>query len=112
MKQKRRVRPGAEISLASVLERELGAFRRDLRSTLRAYSARLEIDLAEVTATVSAQSRPSDASREDLHNLRELMILLRKRKLKPEKGRRKDLRKLDLLIRDMHSLTHPDAARD
>ena len=109
MKKQKQHRAGAEISLASVLEKELGDFRRDLRATLRAYSARLELDLAEVTATVSARNLPNETDREDLHNLRELMILLRKRKLKPEKGRRKDVRKLDLLIRDMHSLTHPDA---
>ncbi|HEY4282931.1 MAG TPA: hypothetical protein VGM62_07685 [Chthoniobacterales bacterium] len=112
MKQRRRNRSGAEISLATVLEKELGDFRRDLRATLRAYSNRLETDLAQVTATVSAQNRPNDIDRENLHNLRELMILLRKRKLKPEKGRRKDVRKLDLLIRDIHSLIHPDAVRE
>ena len=32
------------------------------------------------------------------------MILVRKRKLKPEKGRRKDLRKIDSLIEDLQVL--------
>jgi hypothetical protein len=36
-----------------------------------------------------------------------MTIMVRKRKLKPEKGRRKDLRKIDSLIRDLHSITHP-----
>jgi hypothetical protein len=99
-----------ETSPVTVLENELTALRRDLRTTLRAYGARLEIDLAELTAAVSAQRRATNLSRERLHDLRELLIMARKRKLKPEKGRRKDVRKLDVLIRDMHSVTHPNAA--
>ena len=102
----------ADISPVTVLEKELAALRRDLRTTLRAYTARLEIDLVELTAAVSAQGRAADLSRDRLHDLRELLIMVRKRKLKPEKGRRKDVRKLDLLIRDMHSVTHPNASRD
>jgi hypothetical protein len=35
--------------------------------------------------------------------------MMRKRKLKPEKGRRKDVRKLDLLIRDLQSIARPGA---
>ena len=33
-----------------------------------------------------------------------MMILVQKRKLKPEKGRRKDLRKIDSLIEDLQAL--------
>ena len=37
--------------------------------------------------------------------------MMRKRKLKPEKGRRKDVRKLDSLIHDLHSIAQPNANR-
>jgi hypothetical protein len=37
--------------------------------------------------------------------------MMRKRKLKPEKGRRKDVRKLDSLIRDLHSIAQSNADR-
>jgi hypothetical protein len=37
--------------------------------------------------------------------------MIRKRKLKPQKGRRKDLRKIDSLICDLRSVIHPDACR-
>ena len=73
----------------TLLEKELGALRRDLRTTLRAYSARLEIDLAEITAVFSSERRATDLDREQLHDIRELTIMARKRKVKPEKGRRK-----------------------
>ena len=40
-----------------------------------------------------------------LHQIRDLAIIVRNRKLKPEKGRRKDLRKIDSLIVDLVSTT-------
>jgi hypothetical protein len=41
--------------------------------------------------------------KELLHEIRDLTIVVRNRKLKPEKGRRKDLRKIDSLIVDLAS---------
>ena len=41
-------------------------------------------------------------------NLREFPIMLRKRKIKPDKGRCKDIRKIDLIIQDMLANTHPE----
>lgn len=100
-------RPARLTSPARSLQTELVALRRDLRATVRAYAAKLEVELAEATAAVSAMTPPEDLSRDQLHQLRELTILVRKRKLKPEKGRRKDLRKLDSIIGDLHAATHP-----
>ena len=92
-----------------MLAGELAAIRRDLGATSRAYTARLEIDLAESMAAISSK-RAEALSREQLHDIREMTIMLRKRKLKPEKGRRKDLRKIDSLIRGLHSITHPNSS--
>jgi hypothetical protein len=94
-----------------MLTEELALLRRDLRRTVRAYTARLEFDLAESAAAVALPKRAESLSRERLHDIRDLTIMMRKRKLKPEKGRRKDLRKIDSLIRDLHSVTHPDSDR-
>ena len=94
-----------------MLTDELDAVRRDLRRTIRAYAARLELDLAESIAVVARYKCGEDLSRERLHDIRDLTIMMRKRKLKPEKGRRKDLRKIDSLIRDLHSTIHPDGYR-
>jgi hypothetical protein len=112
MKTRKRPQKRTETSPVRVLEAELAALRQDLRATMRAYAARLEIDLAESAAAVGSTKATETLSRERLHKIRELMITVRNRKLKPEKGRRKDLRKIDALIRDLHSMTHPNAARD
>jgi hypothetical protein len=93
-----------------MLAEELAALRRDLRATVRAYTARLEIDLAESMKAVASTKGAETLARDQLHEIRELTIMLRKRKLKPEKGRRKDLRKIDSLIRDLHSVTHPNSS--
>jgi hypothetical protein len=91
------------------LQEELADLRRKLRTTLRAYGARLEIDLAESAAVVAGLKPAEKLPRQQLHEIRELTNLLRNCKLKPEKGRRKDLRKIDSLIREIHSVTHPGA---
>jgi len=110
MKTKKRHKK-RETSPATMLAEEVAALRRDLRTTIRAYAARLEIDLAESMKAVASTKGAEILARDQLHEIRELTIMLRKRKLKPEKGRRKDLRKIDSLIRDLHSITHPGASR-
>lgn len=93
------------------LEMELDALRRDLRVTLRAYAAGLEVHLAETAAAIAAAPQPEDLPKERQHEIRDLTMLVRSRKLKPEKGRRKDLRKIDELISELHSATHPVSPR-
>lgn len=84
------------------LDAELRKLRAELRATLRTYSARLEIQLAQCRAALESAAAAPEISRERIHALRDLTAMLRKRKVKPEKGRRKDLRKLDELISDVH----------
>jgi thioesterase domain-containing protein len=98
-----------EVSPLAMLTDVLDAVRCDLRRTIRAYAVRLELDLAESIAAVTRYKRTEELSRERLHDIRDLTIMMRKRKLKPEKGRRKDVRKLDSLIRDLHSIAQPNA---
>jgi hypothetical protein len=111
MKKKKRPKKNRESTPVTMLAEELAILRRDLRATTRAYAARLEIDLAESLAAVSSK-RVEALSREQLHDIRDLTIMVRKRKLKPEKGRRKDLRKIDSLIHDLHLITHPAESRN
>jgi hypothetical protein len=92
-----------ESSPITMLESELHALHRDLRTTVKAYIARLENDLLVCLAALRACGPIEHVSREMLHQIRDLTIVVRNRKLKPEKGRRKDLRKIDSLIVDLVS---------
>jgi hypothetical protein len=105
------IRKRDEVTPLTKLQAELATLRRKLRATVRAYAARLEIDLAESAVTVAALKPAETLSRQQLHEIRELTTLVRDCKVKPEKGRRKDLRKLDSVIHEVHSITHPSASR-
>jgi hypothetical protein len=108
---KKRQKKQRETTPVTMLAGELAVLRRDLRKTIRAYASRLEVALAESVTAVSSK-RAEALSREQLHDIRDLTIMVRKRKLKPEKGRRKDVRKIDSLIHDLHSITHPAGSQN
>src|SRR4029077_415220 len=101
-KRARRRRRG-ESSPVTMLESELRALHRDLRIIAKAYITRLENDLLVCLAALRSYGPIEQVPREMLHQIRDLTIIVRNRKLKPEKGRRKDLRKIDSLIVDLVS---------
>jgi hypothetical protein len=101
--ERTRRRKPTESSPVTMLESELHALHRDLRTVAKAYIARLENDLLVCLASLRSYGPIEQVSRETLHQIRDLTIIIRNRKLKPEKGRRKDLRKIDSLIVDLVS---------
>jgi hypothetical protein len=102
-KHKARRRITQESSPLTMLESELRTLHHDLRTVAKAYISRLENDLLVCIAALRSYGPIDRVSRELLHEIRDLTIIVRKRKLKPEKGRRKDLRKIDSLIVDLVS---------
>ncbi len=93
-----------DASPVKMLESEITALRRDLRATVRAYTSRLEEELAAAAAVLRNYGPVEKLSRERLHQVRDLTIMVRNRRLKPKKGRRKDLRQIDDLISDLAPL--------
>jgi len=86
------------------LESELRALRRDLRATVRAYASRLERELIATATALKSYGPVDELSQERLHRVRDLTIMVRTRRLKPKKGRRKDLRQIDSLISELQPL--------
>jgi hypothetical protein len=86
-----------------MLESELRALHDDLRRVAKAYLTRLENDLLVCIAALRSYGPVEHSPKELLHEIRDLTIVVRNRRLKPEKGRRKDLRKIDSLIVDLAS---------
>ncbi len=97
----KRVRAVVGNSPVRALETELRELRRELRTTIHAYQAGLEVQLAESLAMLENAGAIEELPRERIHAFRDLTTMVRKRKVKPEKGRRKDLRKIDSLISDV-----------
>ena len=83
---------------------ELHLLRRELRITARVYTQRLEQELLATAAALHKLAPAEELTREHLHRARDFASMVRQRRLRPEKGRRKDLRKIDNLIFDLQSL--------
>ena len=104
MKKKSKSEKKPETSPVRQLQLELQELRRELRTTARAYTRRLEDELVATTDALSRYAPAEKLNREQLHRVRDLAIMVRQRRLRPEKGRRKDLRKIDSLISDLRPL--------
>jgi len=93
-----------ETSPVRHLQLELQELRRELRTTARVYAKRLEHELILTTAALDRYAPAEKLNREQLHRVRDFAIMVRQRRLRPEKGRRKDLRKIEGLISDLRPL--------
>ncbi len=104
MTKKDQKSPPEEVSPAVLLQRDLQELRKDFRATIRKYVAQVEGDIGELLAQVEKQVAAKKLSQERMRDYRDISAALRKLKLKPEKGRRKDLKKVDLLVADLKDL--------
>lgn len=114
MTNKRHRQPAAPSPLAtspakSVAE-ELRALRRSFDDAVAGYKARIHRELDEIIAAVSSLELTADGAlnsrngAEQTRDLRDMLSLLRNLELRPEKGRRKDLKKIDTAVGDLHLL--------
>ena len=86
------------------MQLELQQLRRELRTTARSYAQRLEHELILTNAALDRYTPAEKLTREQLHRVRDFAMMVRQRRLRPEKGRRKDLRKIESLISDLRPL--------
>lgn len=93
-----------ETSPARSVVTELDALRDEFRSALQAYASRLEEELGLVKKAVAEQGAKKKLPAARVRDLRDMLTLLRKFSIKPEKGRRKDLKKIDALVGDLSML--------
>jgi hypothetical protein len=102
--KKKKAKGKDETSPVRHLQLELQELRRELRTTARVYAKRLEHELILTTAALDRYAPAEKLNREQLHRVRDFAIMVRQRRLRPEKGRRKDLRKIESLISDLRPL--------
>lgn len=86
--------------MKAVIE-ELDVLRNDFRAAVESYATRIESEIAQAQATVATELARKKISQPKLRDLRDMLTLLRKFSIKPEKGRRKDLKKIDALVGDL-----------
>ncbi len=90
-----------EASPMKAVVEELDVLRSDFRAAVDSYASRIEAEIAQAQATVLAELQKKKVSQSKLRDLRDMLTLLRKFSIKPEKGRRKDLKKIDALVGDL-----------
>src|SRR5438270_13073479 len=101
---KRKSTERAEASPVRHLQLELRELRRELRTTARVYAQRLERDLAVTTDALERYAPAEKLTREQLHRVRDIAMVVRNRRLRPEEGRRKDLHTNANLSSDLRPL--------
>jgi len=84
---------------------ELDALRRLFRLTLKNYAASVETDLERLRGEVAAQEAGARLSTERVRDARDILTLLRTLEIKPAKGRRRDLKKIEAVIEEVQGIT-------
>jgi len=86
----------------SVLE-ELEKLRAILNESIAKYQLRLEGEIDTLVETI--QAKKEDSSSGKIRDARDMLTVLRNLDIKVEKGRRKDLRKIESILSDIALLT-------
>lgn len=84
---------------------EIEALRELLHSTLAHNAKRINTRLDEVQGKVESLAKKKKTSSVHLRDLRDMLTLLRKHNVKPEKARRRDIKKIDEISDDLAMLT-------
>ena len=93
---------------------ELDALRKMLRAVSQHYAKRIDMEIirlrervagaGEQHAAAEAKGKTSPAANGRLHDLRDIITLLRTLEVKPLAGRRKDLKKIESLVDELRLL--------
>jgi hypothetical protein len=81
---------------------ELQDLRAELREAASSYAARLDAEIERVRAAV--ESSAGDAAGSKVRDLRDMLTLLRHRQIRADKGRRKELKRIESVIGDLTML--------
>src|SRR5947208_16867804 len=87
-----------ETSPVRHLQLELQKLRRELRTTTRVYTQRLEHELIAATDALGRYAPAEKLTREQLHRVRDFAIMVQQRRLVPGKDRRNDFTRRESLI--------------
>ncbi len=96
---------GNDAAPFKTISEELEGLRTTLRGAVEAYLARLDAEIVQVTEAVEKEAAKKKVSSARQRDLRDMLMLLRNASVKADKGRRKDLKKIDGLVDDLSMLT-------
>jgi hypothetical protein len=89
-----------DVSPAKSFAEEVEILRKSFRACLDVYASRVEAELGHIKEVTLAKTQ-SHLSQNTIRDLRDMITLCRTLDIKPEKGRRKDLKKIDTLVEEL-----------
>jgi len=95
----------SEASPMKALLEDIEVFRHLFHGTLDGLRSRMDADLEVIRSRVSALGPAEQLPTARLRDLRDMLTLIRSIEIRPEKGRRKDLKKLDSVAGDLTMLS-------
>jgi hypothetical protein len=81
---------------------ELDFLRKVFREIISSYSARVEGEIAQIREAVAAEEKKKKLPSSRLRDARDIITLIRTLDVKTEKGKRRDLKKIDGLIEELN----------
>jgi len=93
-----------EVSPIKSVAEELDLLRKSFRESVNAYAKRIEIQLAQARELILAQNKDSKTQATRIRDLRDILTLCRTLDLKPDKGRRKDLKKVESALEEIQAM--------
>jgi hypothetical protein len=91
-------------ALGAVARQQLLLVNGLLDEVARNYLARLHREIAELIRTLEKKQAEPELSRRELKGLHEMLKRIAVLQINPERGRRKDLKKVDSLIGELQSI--------
>ena len=82
------------------VEEELAFLRKMFGELISSYSLRIEAEIVRITESVAAEGKKK-LSTSRARDARDMLVLLRNLGIKPEKGRRRDLKKIDAALEEL-----------
>jgi hypothetical protein len=80
---------------------ELVSLRKAFRECIDVYSARIDAQISEIREKVLQQAKNPKEAAIHLRDMRDMLALCRTLDIKPDKGRRKDFKKIESLLDEL-----------
>jgi len=95
--------PSVASPLKSAAE-EIAFLRHLFHTALAAYGSAIEADIAKLQATLGNDVSEKKMSAARIRDARDIVTLIRTLEIKPEKGRRRDLKKIESIVEDLKQI--------
>jgi hypothetical protein len=90
-----------EVSPMKSVAEELDFLRKSFRESVNAYATRIETQLTLIRERIIEQTKNTKPQPSRIRDLRDILTLCRTLDLKPDKGRRKDLKKIEAAVEEI-----------